>query len=161
MRIFLHLILLALMTGLVSCASDNQANEEVSEESMASKMDSVVQNYTQSISKDEEISTYLSMTEEQYEDFFRNTRLGIEDAISSNNSRLEKLKEDIAGMKTAGDTESKTYERAQNLLKNAQSRAVKLNDRLKNFDAKIKSFNNVVKEERPQFITELKEILKS
>lgn len=161
MRIFLHLILLALMTGLVSCASDNQANEEVSEESMASKMDSVVQNYTQSISKDEEISMYLSMTEEQYEDFFRNTRLGIEDAISSNNSRLEKLKEDIAGMKTAGDTESKTYERAQNLLKNAQSRAVKLNDRLKNFDAKIKSFNNVVKEERPQFITELKEILKS
>lgn len=150
------------MTGLISCANDNQeAADGLSEDAIDKAMDAVEQTYTQSVSKEEEIASYLSMTDEQYEDFFRNTRSGIDNAISSNKSKIKKLQDDIAGLKGAGDTQSKTYTRAQNLLKNAQNREVKLNDRLKNFDAKIKTFKNVVKEDRPGFIDELKEILKS
>lgn len=159
MKSLLHFVFWVFMLGLVSCASDNKNTDEIEEET--TEETAKINNNTQSVSKEEERATYLSMTDEQYDDFFRNTRLGINDAISSNKGRIEKLQDEIAELKKKGDTESKSYTRAQNLLKNAQSRSVKLDARLRNFDAKIKTFKDVIREDRPAFIDELKEILKS
>lgn len=148
-----------LLTLLVfSCANENK--EETDDQEDLSFMEQAKMDAEAASRESKE--RYINMTPEQFEVFFRNSRGGIVEAIASSKKRISEYEATIADF-TAKKKEVTEKDNlvATNKLRGEKDRLKRLEARLVNFDNKIKDFSQIEPNERPEFIEELKVIMKN
>lgn len=158
-KILLFVLIIISTMFMFSCENESEQDDLITEEAELTFEDQKTKEAEEA--RRESAERYITMSPQQYETFFRNTREGIRVAIESSDKRRKEYETTIADFKAKrNDVSENDNLIATNKLKGEKDRNKRLKERLVMYDEKIKGFENVEPNDRPQFIEELKVILK-
>ncbi len=158
-KILLFMLLIISTMFMFSCENETEEDSLLTEESELSLEEQKAKEAEEA--RRESAERYINMSPQQFETFFRNTREGIKVAIESSDKRMKEYETTLADFKAKRNEVSENDNLvATNKLKGEKDRNKRLKERLVMYDEKIKDFSNVEPNDRPQFIEEMKVILK-